>query len=908
MANTWTATTNVGWIHFGNNCADSPYVGEGEEDLKICIDESHNPNDVDTGKITIETENGSTTKTVKRCVPTIVEGSTEHHLEFKIDGQDPSTITSLDPCFYDETISSTGNLNITDITYYAIGRLSDGTEYYVVNPTSLTVSDVDIHYFCSPDVDSVNRYPVNKGDTRQLSVWITLKSNPNVKSASYSITQKGYYVDPDHTQESSINEEVIVVSTCGYSDSDTSCYFDLDFTQPTSCKGGENNKVTFGVKADYAQRLGVWICYGGFTAKTKCDESVVRWGDEDCTKTMDEETFKTYAAGKIQYNAEPSNYGYFRGNELIYYDNTDRNTSHIINVTAVLNDPEKGINETRRATVEIPTGDTCITKLYVHISTSETSIPYAGVDGQNAVVISYYLSESEQDNEQAAITDEDLLNTLNLALPTGAWKTNNTTTSIVNGVKKTKVSFPQCPSTDYYVGTTWAISAVSSVAESRESACDSTITLNGATCCIYQLAKFETILPKFDYLLFRYFWTKNDGIDLDSYTIINNVPDLKDSANRYVYKMQLGWHGNASSDYPFPAPDRSKARTYIKASNGDYFGLHTGDNTNSGAEGAIIFMKNIVNAVKEGQLVPEDGRNIFVDIYANWYRLDHSSSGNFEKNQNMWIEYDLVTGSGLFNTATTASASETDIFSEIVPPSKDVNGNFMKYTINTQLAGAVKTTTTSQIHVQAFGSDVIETAKSNISCMDDVLTHVYRVKYDIVTDRPSEFFFPDAQGLMTGIVKYMCYNNTDNLVHVDKSIVLYYTQIGDEFTFNNFYCKVPYKNTTYYAFPLATDEDYLYFRAYTGGNTKTIKKADLASGPQEFTLNDGNGVNWAKINISWSSEDSRKVNIKVKIIAMPTTNADEVFIESYNYIKEIIDCNHILYPFKFIDIKKQSTT
>ena len=41
---------------------------------------------------------------------------------------------------------------------------------------------------------------------------------------------------------------------------------------------------------------------------------------------------------------------------------------------------------------------------------------------------------------------------------------------------------------------------------------------------------------------------------------------------------------------------------------------------------------------------------------------------------------------------------------------------------------------------------------------------------------------------------------------------------------------------------------------------------------------------------------------------MPTTDANEVFIESYNYIKEIIDCNHILYPFKFIDIMKQRTS
>jgi len=901
MANTWTATTNVGWIHFGDCSQQGEYVGEGETGLTICIDESENPYDVDTGKITIATDNGSTTKTVKRCVPTIVDGSTKYYLTFKIDDKDPSDITSLDPCFYDETISSTGNLNITDIKYRETVELSDGTEYPVVDTISLSVSDVDIHYFCSPDVDSVNRYPVNKGDTRQLSVWISLKSNPRAKSASYSITQKGYYVDPDHTQASSINEEVIIVSTSGYSDSDTSCYFDLDFTQPTSCKGGENNKVTFGVKTDYAQRLGVYICYGGFTAKTKCDESVVRWGDEDCVHTISGAEFIEYAESMIQYNAEPSNYGYFRGNQLIYYDNTDRNTSHIINVTAILNDPEKGIYETRRATVEIPTGDTCITKLYAHISTSETSIPYAGVDGQNAVVISYYLSESEQDNEQAAITDEDLLNTLNLALPTGAWKTNNTTTSIVNGVKKTKVSFPQCPSTDYYVGTTWAISAVSSVAESRESACNSAVTLNGATCCIYQLAKFETILPKFDYLLFRYIWDLTDGIDLDSYTVINNVPGLMDSTDTQVSTRQLGYSGNAPSDNPFPN-DTKKVRKYIKASNGDYFGLHTGDNTESGAEGAIIFMKNIVNAVKDGHLEPEDGRNVFVDIYANWYRLDHSSSGNLEKNQNMRIEYDLVTGSGVFDTATTATT--TDIFSEIT------SGNYMKYSINTQQAGAVKTTTTSQIHVQAFGNDVIGTAKANISCMDDVLTHVYRVKYDIVTDNVSEFFFPDAQGLMTGISKYMCYNNTDNLVHINKSIVLYYTQIGDEFAFNNFYCKVPYKNTTYYAFPLATDEEYLYFKAYSDGSTKTIRKADLASGPYEFMLNDksdGSGVDWAKVNVSWSSEDSRKVNIKVKIIAMPTTNANEVLIESYNYIKEIIDCNHILYPFKFIDIKKQNT-
>lgn len=92
--------------------------------------------------------------------------------------------------------------------------------------------------------------------------------------------------------------------------------------------------------------------------------------------------------------------------------------------------------------------------------------------------------------------------------------------------------------------------------------------------------------PPFDYMVLRYDWGEDNGRDFDSVTYIsgtgNQEIDNKMVGYGFFDKFYYGAHGNMVS--------------YVGKSKDKYYLSHGGDNTQSGAEGACINMKNVVDA------------------------------------------------------------------------------------------------------------------------------------------------------------------------------------------------------------------------------------------------------------------------------------------------------------------------
>ena len=133
-------------------------------------------------------------------------------------------------------------------------------------------------------------------------------------------------------------------------------------------------------------------------------------------------------------------------------------------------------------------------------------------------------------------------------------------------------------------------------------------------CELRQVGKEQIILPPFDYLTFTYSWTNDDGIDLDSATVIRNsgIPIEPDTTLDDYY---VGYGGNGNKD---------SVNKYL---------IYGGDNTQSGDEGALVKWKDVL-ATKD--YVSEGITTLYLDIYANWY--------NWRKDGNMSITFNTYKG------------------------------------------------------------------------------------------------------------------------------------------------------------------------------------------------------------------------------------------------------------------------
>lgn len=98
--------------------------------------------------------------------------------------------------------------------------------------------------------------------------------------------------------------------------------------------------------------------------------------------------------------------------------------------------------------------------------------------------------------------------------------------------------------------------------------------------------------PPFDYMVLRYDWSDNDGVDFDTITYISGTGNSEVDGKMVGYGFWKEYVGKSPSEY------------YLK---------HGGDNLFSGAEGACINMKNVVESCNDNVTYFD------VYIFGNWY-------------------------------------------------------------------------------------------------------------------------------------------------------------------------------------------------------------------------------------------------------------------------------------------------
>lgn len=111
---------------------------------------------------------------------------------------------------------------------------------------------------------------------------------------------------------------------------------------------------------------------------------------------------------------------------------------------------------------------------------------------------------------------------------------------------------------------------------------------------IVQAGNGQILLPDFDYFVFKYNWTDNDGEDLDSITCLDSTIDgspnpvnLSNDLGLYVYPVGFGLLGWSNFSFPTKV-----------SSNPNINAIHySGDNKESGMEGAVIDIKSIISSM-----------------------------------------------------------------------------------------------------------------------------------------------------------------------------------------------------------------------------------------------------------------------------------------------------------------------
>lgn len=140
------------------------------------------------------------------------------------------------------------------------------------------------------------------------------------------------------------------------------------------------------------------------------------------------------------------------------------------------------------------------------------------------------------------------------------------------------------------------------------------------TLVVSLLGKDMTILPDFDFFCFNYSWDEAAGKDLDSATLVvgSNIPIVEEGSGNTLDDYFVGYMGNGN--------EVEEVKQYLK------FG---GDNTQSGAEGALVNFKEICNR----DLISQGVTKLYIYIYGNWY--DKKITGD------MTLSYRTYKGTGM---------------------------------------------------------------------------------------------------------------------------------------------------------------------------------------------------------------------------------------------------------------------
>lgn len=137
----------------------------------------------------------------------------------------------------------------------------------------------------------------------------------------------------------------------------------------------------------------------------------------------------------------------------------------------------------------------------------------------------------------------------------------------------------------------------------------------------------QTVLPNFDFLTFTFNWTKDDGIDLDTMTWIDDnhiqIPNYEGTKTSTLDHLGVGFRGPGSASNSVFKGNTSK---YIQ---------HGGDNTRSGDECVLINFKELCNR----DWITSGITKLYAYSFGCWY--------NTKKNGNCSVSMKTYKGDGM---------------------------------------------------------------------------------------------------------------------------------------------------------------------------------------------------------------------------------------------------------------------
>jgi hypothetical protein len=385
---------------------------------------------------------------------------------------------------------------------------------------------------------------------------------------------------------------------------------------------------------------------------------------------------------------------------------------------------------------------------------------------------------------------------------------------------------------------------------------------NSEDTVVYQAAQDEQIIPDCDYFLFTYRWGADDGVDLDSLTVIY----VQDQNGNYVDKSFTGIPVGFRHMIPTNRPD---AKNYIVyQDDDDENGLlcmkHGGDNITSGDEGAIICLSNLVNT---GEI--HNGEKIIVKIYANWYK----TKGNGDMNIDCKA-YKRISGTPNFN--------------------EDINQEGYAF-LPTSTCSTVWQTQEEEYNVKAEGrlnpmfEDNFAVVPTNL---DNLYSHICTITYDVktgsktykprTTDNGREARYYD------GRYEYMFIYNSTGYTDYIKTFPSTTTNV----VIDGLYCYYYEQENMGY---LETNDDKLYMSIWIGSKknfTQVFTKDDIGVQFNDFDdegfvrglkltkYNEG-GINKLRININLAENNTvAKLTIRFSFTKCPDDGRPGVCLPS----------------------------
>lgn len=505
------------------------------------------------GTVTITIGDKTFTKKVKQCIPGII--GVEYELEIN---------TSTTP--FNTCATNTGDVitSINGITYTSLDN-----ESVIRDEKPLTPGEASLQYIVDgksyaalPKNDSV--VDANGRDITIIGIW-------NGAEATITVHQEG--LSEDEISSTAITNVTITYENMHFNDS---CKDIIT----TSCSGGTINYSVNGSRVTRASSK---------TGITKCGNSIV-YGSES-------ESSEAITNNKIRYTCDSSDVT-IGANGAITYPANETMSPIVYAITASVNDSSATIVPSPITTTLTVIDGECggVYKVYIF-----TDKPYVSYNGTEDATLTYFATRNDYYGDNVPPSLEDALS----HIPKEDRVTDNLVVSQVtsfstvtlkdekkdstNNVMTIKADFAEVRKQEGETGNTYIFKAT----YKRE--------IDSNNVSIYQYTQYENVLPFSDYIIFRYIWGETDGQDLDTLTIIKIYDRNGNEKTTSYTNKAVGWA--AEGGY------------YIADNDYQYYLRHSGDNVESGAEGAVLCLSKIAS---DGIL--EDDDVIEIRIYTNWYR------------------------------------------------------------------------------------------------------------------------------------------------------------------------------------------------------------------------------------------------------------------------------------------------